>query len=197
MSKNDSQDEQARAPGRLTIPLDVRAACREGLVESGQAPLAVLPRCRDMAPPHGMLTYEVHFSEGAGVHPLQAEVQVSAPLSLECARCREPVTCPVSGHSTVSFVFSDDQAGHVDSDVEPVVLGREGRIRLIDLLEDELLMAVPLMPVHEQACSPLAETLAIGQAYESGQIDESVAGKAEDNPFASLAALKKDPDEGK
>lgn len=197
MSKNDSQDERQRAPGRVTIPFDVRAACRQGLVEAGQAPLAALPRCRDMAPPDGVLTYEVHFSEGAGVHPLQAEVQVSAPLSLECARCREPVVRAVSAHSTVSFVFSDDQAGHVDSDVEPVVLGREGRIRLIDLLEDELLMAVPLMPVHEQACSPLAETLAAGQAYESGHIDEPVAGEAEENPFAALAALKKGPDEGK
>lgn len=197
MSKNDSQDEQGRAPGRLTIPLDVRAACRQGLVESGQVPLAALSRCRDMAPPNEVLTYELHFSEGAGVHPLQAEVQVSAPLSLECARCREPVICPVSAHSMVSFVFSDDQAGHVDADVEPVVLGREGRIRLIDLLEDELLMAVPLMPVHEQACSPLAEALVAGQAYESGQIDESVAGDVEDNPFASLAALKKGPGEGK
>lgn len=197
MSENDSQDEQQRAPGRLTIPFDVRAACRQGLVESGQVPLAALPRCRDMAPPEGMLTYNLHFSEGSGVHPLQAEVQVSAPLSLECARCREPVIRTVSGHSTVSFVFGDDQAGHVDSDVEPVVLGREGRIRLIDLLEDELLMAVPLMPIHEQACSPVADALAAGQAYESGEIDESVAEQAEDNPFAALAALKKGPDEGK
>ncbi|MFO7580953.1 YceD family protein [Guyparkeria sp.] len=188
MPRNDSQLDT----GRLTIPLDVRAACRQELVESGEAPLAGLSRCREITPEGGMFAYEVRFFEGQGVHPLQADIRVSAPLQLECSRCMEPMVKSVAVASRVTFVFSDEQAEHVETETEPVVLGREGRIRLVDLLEDEILMAVPLMPVHEDACSDLAA----GQAYESGQIDESASEEREENPFAALAALKKGPGGG-
>ncbi len=189
MPRNDSQTDTERASGRLTIPLDVRAACRQEAVESGEVPLAGLPRCREITPEGGLAAYEVRFFEGQGVHPLQADIRVSAPLELECSRCREPVVLSVAVASRVTFVFSEEQAEHVEAETEPVVLGREGRVRLLDLLEDEILMAVPLMPVHEEACSELAR----GQAYESGRIDESASDEEGENPFAALAALKRGP----
>lgn len=192
MPRNHSQLDTERASGRLTIPLDVRAACRQEEVESGEAPLAGLSRCREITSEGGTFAYEVRFFEGQGVHPLQAEIRISAPLQLECSRCMEPVVQTVSVASRVTFVFSDEQAEHVETETEPVVLGREGRIRLVDLLEDEILMAVPLMPVHEEACSDLAS----GRAYESGRIDESASEEGSENPFAALAALKKGPGGG-
>ncbi|MGM0516647.1 MAG: YceD family protein [Pseudomonadota bacterium] len=149
--------------------------------------MSMLPRCREIAPEGGVVSYDVRFFEGQGVHPLEADIRVTAPLALECARCRQPVTQTVSVTSRVTFVFSDEQAEHVETETEPVVLGREGRVRLTDLLEDEILMAVPLMPVHEEPCAEIAP----GSPWESGQIEESVAEDATENPFAVLAALKR------
>ena len=183
-----STDDRQNADRQLTVPLDVRAACRSGAVESGEVPLAALPRCRDMAPEGGALVYRVAFFEAQGVHPLAAEISIDASLALECARCRETVVTPVSAVSQVRFVFSEDQAEHVETEAEPVILGREGRVRLLDLLEDEVLMAVPLMPVHEQPCAEIAS----GRVYESGELAEPDDEERE-NPFAALAALKKDP----
>ncbi|MBN2872694.1 MAG: DUF177 domain-containing protein [Halothiobacillaceae bacterium] len=174
--------------GQLTAPLDVRAACRSEAVEAGDVPLAALPRCRDMAPDGGQLAYRVRFFESQGVQPLAAEVHIEAVLALECARCRQTVDTPVASASQIRFVFSEDQAEHVETESEPVILGREGRLRLLDLLEDEVLMAVPLMPVHDWRCAEIAA----GQAYESGALAEPPDEERE-NPFAALAALKKDP----
>jgi len=149
--------------------------------------MSMLPRCREIAPQDGVASCEVRFFEGAGVHPLQAEVRVVAPLALECARCREPVRQTVSVVSRVTFVFSDEQAEHVEAETEPVVLGREGRVRVTDLVEDEILMAVPLMPVHDSPCAEIAP----GRPWESGQIEQPDAEDEKENPFAALAALKR------
>lgn len=187
MSIDDSQTDAKQVDARqLSVPLDVRAACRAGEEMAGELSLSALPRCRDMAPEDGRLTYRIRFFEGQGVHPLTAEMSIEASLALECARCRETVVQSVASHSLLSFVFSEEQAEHVDAAAEPVIVGREGRVKLLELIEDELLMAVPLMPVHEAACGPISAD----RPYESGQLAEPVD-DGEENPFAALAALKK------
>ncbi len=183
MSIDDSQTAKS-----LSVPIDVRAACRSGDERVGEVPISSLPRCRDMAPEDGRLSYRLRFFEGQGVHPLAAEMEVEASLSLECARCRETVVQSVASASRLSFVFSEEQAEHVETEAEPVILGREGRVRPLDLIEDELLMAVPLMPVHDTPCGPISSD----RPYESGQLAEPVD-EGEDNPFAALAALKRRP----
>ncbi|MFP4251016.1 MAG: YceD family protein [Guyparkeria sp.] len=182
MSTDDSQTQVKQ----LSVPLDVRAACRAGEEWGGEVPVAALPRCRDMAPEAGRLAYRLRFFEGQGVHPLAAELSIEASLALDCARCRETVVQSVSSRSRLSFVFSEEQAEHVETDAEAVILGREGRIKLLELIEDELLMAVPLMPVHDRPCGVISSD----RPYESGKIAEPVD-EGEDNPFAALAALKK------
>jgi uncharacterized protein len=190
MSIDDSQNDAKPLDVRqLSVPLDVRAACRAGEEKAGELTLSALPRCRDMAPEDGRLTYRVRFFEGQGVHPLSAEIGVEASLALECARCRETVVQSVASASLLSFVFSEEQAEHVDAEAEPVILGPEGRVKLLELIEDELLMAVPLMPVHETPCGPIPPD----RPYESGQLAEPVDDDGDDNPFAALAALKKGP----
>ena len=190
MSSDDSQNDAKPLDVRqLSVPLDVRAACRAGEERAGELPLSALSRCRDMAPEDGRLSYRIRFFEGQGVHPLAAEMAIEASLALECARCRETVVVPVASSSRLSFVFSEEQAEHVDAAAEPVILGREGRVKLLDLIEDELLMAVPLMPVHETPCGPIPPD----RPYESGQLAEPVDEDGDDNPFAALAALKKGP----
>ncbi|HZJ81524.1 MAG TPA: YceD family protein [Guyparkeria sp.] len=181
-----STDNRQNDTRQLTVPLSVRAVCRAGVVESGEVPQAALSRCRDMVAEGDALAYQVRFFEGQDVHPLAAEVRVEASLVLECARCREMVVTPVSSTSEVRFVFSDDQAEHVETEAEPVILDREGRLQLLDLLEDELLMAVPLMPVHDQPCAEISAD----RPYTSGVLEE-VGEEERESPFAALAVLKK------
>lgn len=189
MSTDDSQtDAKPLAVRQLSVPLDVRAACRAGEEKVGELPLSALMRCHDMAPEDGQVSYRIRFFQGQGVHPLAAEIAIEAALALECARCRETVVQPVASSSWLSFVFSEEQAEHVEAAAEPVILGREGRVKPLDLIEDELLMAVPLMPVHETPCGPIPPN----RPYESGQLTEPVQDERE-SPFAALAALKKGP----
>ena len=64
---------------------------------------------------------------------------------------------------------------------------------LLGLLEDELLMAIPLVPMHNEC--PQAPTLSSGQLETGGALGDApgaaAAGSGKPNPFAVLAQLKK------
>jgi len=67
-----------------------------------------------------------------------------------------------------------------DSDVDVLALSRSVDLR--ELVEDELLLAMPLVPRHEVCPAPLLAPQA-DVAFEEAEQDRP-------NPFAALAALK-------
>jgi uncharacterized protein len=71
-----------------------------------------------------------------------------------------------------------DEAGQVDESLEPL-LAEEGSIRLLDLVEDELLLALPAVALHDQCEAP---------AFDDGEISVD---EPRENPFAALERLKK------
>jgi uncharacterized protein len=133
-----------------------------GASREGDWPLGDFPRLRDLlASDDG----EVHYSV-AGVRDERGRpglrVRVSGTLQLRCQRCLEPLPFAVQADETL--VLAGSQA---EIDAEPldaqaadrVVAGREMPVR--DLIEDELILALPYAPRHEGCSarpSPDAET---------------------------------------
>ncbi len=111
--------------------------------------------------------------------------RVKATLHLQCQRCLETLEFPVDREISLALVEGLDEAQALPDEYEPLLL-EEARTRLRDLLEDELLLALPQVPKHRpEACTPGAEqteSLAAQQQVER------------DNPFAVLAKLKQKPD---
>jgi uncharacterized protein len=113
---------------------------------------------------------------------LHLAAQATVPLT--CQRCMGVVETPVEVDQWYRFVASEDIAMAEDDQSEEDLLVMEPQFDLLAVLEDELLMALPLVPMHEQC--PVAPRLQVGEADAAGEPD---AGK-KPNPFAVLAQLK-------
>jgi uncharacterized protein len=104
----------------------------------------------------------------------------AATLQLECQRCLGPVETALRIERAMRFVDGEKQAAELDAESEDDVLALTRSLDLRELVEDELLLALPLVPRHAQCPQPLvAPDTPIG--------DEP----PEASPFAALAALKK------
>ena len=120
----------------------------------------------------------VDFSCGDEGEP-RANGSVSAGVELECQRCLEPVDVTLNCQVRLAFLSSDWRLGPQDYDVYE--LDDDGSVVLSDLIEDELILSLPIMATHDdERCRPVSNALAAE--------DEAPAAK---HPFAALAALKK------
>lgn len=114
---------------------------------------------------------------------LHLQAQASVPLT--CQRCMGVVQTPVEVDQWYRFVASEDIAMAEDDQSEEDLLVMEPQFNLLAVLEDELLMALPLVPMHEEC--PVAPKLQAGDLGEPGTA--GVPGE-KPNPFAALAQLK-------
>jgi uncharacterized protein len=168
--------------------LDVKAFAEEGAHLHGQEPLRqhgrLLAETQGRGPEAG-----VHWSATGElrnprhVHPeIWVHLQADAILSLTCQRCLSPVDVPVSVDRSFRFVPGEDMAAAQDEEAEEDVLALTRSLDLLELVEDELLMELPLAPRHEACPEP------VKLAASDDDFDE--AGARRENPFALLGKLK-------
>jgi uncharacterized protein len=166
-------------PGRL----DVGAAAADGAALSGQWLLATLERLRTLAAVDrpAAVEWSARFERRpvAGAVPqVWLHLVARTCLDLECQRCLQPVTCELAVDRAIRFVPTEDEAAALDAEGEDDVLALPPRLDLRSLVEDELLLALPLVPRHDTCPVPL----------EAPPADEAEA--AAQNPFAVLAGIK-------
>ncbi|MFZ3140444.1 YceD family protein [Polaromonas sp.] len=115
---------------------------------------------------------------------LHLTAKTSVPLT--CQRCMGTVSTPLEVDQWYRFVATEDIAMAEDDESEEDLLVMEPQFDLLAVLEDELLMALPLVPMHDEC--PVAPVMQVGEdalAKEAGEKEEKP------NPFALLAQLKK------
>ncbi|PPE71275.1 DUF177 domain-containing protein [Caldimonas thermodepolymerans] len=179
------------------LRLDVQVFAREGGALQGQWPLEELPRLassqHEEAAPAGR---QVAWSaEGERVERLGAEAQTwlhlkaRATVALECQRCLQPVEEALEVERSFRFVHGEAEAEAQDSDSEEDVLALTRALDLRELVEDELILALPIVPRHD-AC-PVPLPMAAEDDPEPEAPAESEARPEQPNPFAVLAQLKK------
>lgn len=94
----------------------------------------------------------VRFSRDQGFVVGDLEVHASVPLV--CQRCLKPMRLDVDSRSRVALIGTEREADQVPPGVE-TVLASERRISMRELVEEELLLAVPIVPLHDdpQECA--------------------------------------------
>ena len=110
-------------------------------------------------------------------------LEAAATVPLTCQRCMGVVITPVNVDQWYRFVATEQIAMAEDDESEEDLLVMEPQFDLLAVLEDELLMALPLVPMHE-VC-PVTPQLSAGDSVEITVASEKP------NPFAVLAQLKK------
>lgn len=116
--------------------------------------------------------------DARGLPHLAGELQTV--LTLTCQRCLEAVDVPVAADVDV-FLLSDEAYAERLSEDEDYVVFSDGHLDLPELLEDELILALPLVARHED-CEPQADL------SEPEPVAEPVK---KENPFQVLASLKR------
>lgn len=168
--------------------LDIQAFAQAGAELQGEHPLADWPRLLEEEWPdqpgtavrwrlQGSLVPVAGASPQVAMH-LQAEVD----LTRQCQRCLSAVVQAVVAERDFLFVTDEATAEALDEDSDADVLVISRDFDALALVEDELILALPLVPRHE-VCPQNLPDMAVDEGFEKAS--------ERPNPFAALAALKK------
>ncbi|AUI66511.1 MULTISPECIES: 23S rRNA accumulation protein YceD [Glaesserella] len=105
-------------------------------------------------------------------------------VELDCQRCGNPYTQTLDCAFSFSPVKNLDLADDLPEIYEPIEVNAFGEINLLEMIEDEFILSLPLVPMHESEHCEVSES---EQVF--GELPEELANKP--NPFAILANLKK------
>lgn len=168
--------------------LDVRRFAEEGARLEATTPLRAWSRLAAEAEGRGAEEPVLWAAEGElrGPSRLRAQVwlhlQAGTRLQLICQRCLTPVGVELSVDRSFRFAPDEATAAAEDEAADEDVLAESRSFDLQELVEDELLMAMPVVPRH-MVC-PVAFPSAAGeQEFEAAQAQR-------ENPFAALEKLK-------
>jgi uncharacterized protein len=156
-----------------------------------EIPLDQLPRVRaQMADSGGHVSGVAHFRREAGFRVAEIEMQGVVPLV--CQRCLEPMQWPVSGSGRVALIAAESEADRVPQEFE-TVLAPESRIRVGDLVEEELLLSLPIVPLHADAseCAVQQADPDAGRLVKHEPVAAQGAGENTQRPFERLGELLK------
>lgn len=127
------------------------------------------------------IQYRLSFDREPGL-PRLVTVSINAKLPLLCQRSLASFVLPLQIERRLALVRSEADEASLPDGLEAVYLDEEGRIDPLELVEDELILAVPDVPVDP----------ALGPAEEFVWRDLSPDDEPEKlHPFAALADLKK------
>jgi uncharacterized protein len=82
-----------------------------------------------------------------------AEVALTGELKLICQRCLQPLTLAVDSRTRVVLVESEEQSREVPEEFE-TALAPGGLTTVAALVAEELLLSLPIVPLHETPCAP-------------------------------------------
>jgi uncharacterized protein len=175
--------------------VDMRAfAQAEGELQADE-PLARYERLAaealadDGLPPEAQVHWQAHAemrpAANGGAPEAWLHLEAQTTVALSCQRCLGPVQTALSVNRWFRFVADEATAEAQDDESEEDVLALEPRPSLRELVEDELLMELPLVPMHETCPEPVVMHAADTAAIDTAETPERR------NPFTELAKLKK------
>ena len=173
----------------LKKPLDPRKLAAQAARIEGQLAAATIPRFSaavvgEFAPAEYKLRFERVYDGKVLVHG-----NVRVAVNLQCQRCMQPALYRLNTEFTVQPVFTDAQAAAMQKTADVVLLNEAGLLDGVALLEDELLLSLPIVMYHENT----------GCGASNLQFGEPKTGRAEtarpNNPFAILAQNRQPTEE--
>jgi uncharacterized protein len=152
----------------------------------GVLPVAELPRLVEaLADDRGDVTYRLDFEQDELGGP-QLHVVLSAGLSLECQRTLESFVYPARVDTRLGLLADEQDADALPGECEPLLL-EGGALSPRRVIEDELLLALPLVPVKPGSEIMQGEWTTPGDPPQDAERDEPTT-----RPFADLRKLLED-----
>lgn len=147
----------------------------------GKVPFAGMDRLNDaVLNRDGAANIDLEFKREGRIAAVTG--RIDAEFVLRCQCCLEALPWPVGSELHLGVVRSIDEANILPEGFEPLLVESDSLVALVDIVQDELLLAMPTIPQHEEC----------GSSPKRPEV-KPVAAVAETrkNPFAALAQLKK------
>lgn len=160
----------------LPVVVDVWRMVAAKRYFEGTLPLAAFPRLRSsLTDAEGECRFSLEFGRDT-MNQAFVEVRAEAELPLLCQRTLERYLQPVKVVQQLGLIDSEAQEDALPEGMEPLLVAENAEIRPVDLVEDELILALPVVPINPESSLP--------DAVWPHDEDEKP------NPFSALAALK-------
>ena len=151
-------------------------AARRGV--EGRLPLSSLHRLADsLVDTEGEVVYSLDFDKDALQVPY-VELRIDAELPLLCQRSLQRFLLPVKIVQRLGLIRDEAEEAGLLPDYEPLLVPEDGMLQGAELVEDELILAVPVVPT-------MPGTEAMERDWPASEAETGHA-----NPFAALSALK-------
>ena len=142
----------------------------------GTFPLSAFTRLKDsLVDTEGECRFTLEFGHD-DMNQAFVQVHAEADLPLQCQRTLERYLQPVTVNQRLGLITSEAQESALQEGVEPLLVPESAELRAIDLVEDELILALPVVPINPESSLPEAVW----------RLDD----EEKPHPFAALSALK-------
>ena len=145
----------------------------------GVLPLSGMTRLADaLVDAEGDCRFEMEFGRDGVLDLPYVEIRIEAALPLLCQRTLERFLYPVSLFQRLGLITDEAQEAALPEGMEPILLDGNGTLHPAEMVEDELILAIPVVPIDPRSTEVTAEWPA------------DVGVEEKPNPFSALAALK-------
>lgn len=167
---------------RLPLTIELNKAAQKRLDYVGFYPKQIV-RCHSDVIASLDSDIKVVFSFAVdGQYLAVVSLAADMELSLVCQRCGKPFKHSLHIENKFSPVRSDKQAQMLPEEYDPIELNESGEVDLLALVESEIILSLPIIPVEDITYCEIPES-----GWRFGEIPEDAKGA---NPFARLADLK-------
>ncbi len=170
--------------------LRIEPLCKTSASLRGSWPLTSLQRLSEGyaaaadGSAHWTLQASTRAVAGAAAQ-LWVHLRATALVPLQCQRCLAPMAEQLRVDRAIRFVHGEDLAARLDEETDEDVLSLPAALDLQALVEDELILALPIVPRHEGPCpQPLL-------SEGASSLAPPIPANEKPHPFAALAALKR------
>ncbi|MGB7305347.1 MAG: YceD family protein [Burkholderiaceae bacterium] len=183
----------------MSLTADPFSLARKGTALHGPTPIREMPRLLDALSDQqniDHLDWQASFEKvGESVFsPVQMHLTCNTELAVDCVRCLEPIPTRIAVDCLFRLVRDDNQAARLDNEAtEYDVIAVDQQWHILDVLEDELLLALPAMPRHENCQNPHFG-VTIPKPEVTGAPDPATPEEDRQFPFANLADKLKSSD---
>ncbi|MEM7208302.1 MAG: YceD family protein [Pseudomonadota bacterium] len=170
----------------LQVDLNIRRLCAGKAELSGTLKLVHFKRLAEFISAGNGNLVDVRLDFRADVYPKGLGVNglIRGMLPLECLRCGETLEFQLDSAFRFAFIENEHEEEGVTQDRDAIILPENGMMKSIDLLEDELILQIPMSPRHKEG-----ETCNAREWLEADPANETHAHAEKENPFAVLKNL--------
>ena len=168
---------------KLPKEIDPFRLAQNGLKLGGKIPQAELPRLmKSLHSNNDVVSVDLAFDiDEVGTPYMRGEFKTV--VSIMCERCRQTMTLKLNVDCLLALIIGERKIEGLAEQYDPWVLENSDPVLLSTVIEDELILALPLVPRHDEMCLP-------DEAWSSADENMEVDDDKPESPFAVLAKLK-------